>query len=1061
MSFMSFKINRVLSLSLLLMTHTCLFAQSPSKNYVQTKTFLNDDGSAFLRHIDYYDELGFVSETVDVGGNTTQTPVIVRTEYNTQLKPSYQWAPIPSTSLDYFSNYNNHTFEEVYNDWPAYTENMYGDFQELESTCKPGADWYEHPVTMTRSVVPAGVVKKYTVDDNGNLCDNGQYYPYGMLMSATTTDEDGRSVTVYTDFHENTILEHRGTGDTATATYYVYDKYGRLRYVLPPMCQQCGTSELSKYWYRYKYDDRGRCTEKQLPGCSVIKYWYDEANRIQSEQDGHLRSQSLYRNYRYDAVGRLVLQTVNSTRGEATESNAKAVEVKNYYDDYTSCRQDLASLLSIWADFIFSEQPALAVARGRLTATLQTTSEGMRYFELYHYDSMGRVTYKLSAYSDKWLKSAYTAYNFVGDVLSMQESVYKHVEYPKFLLARRRIVNTYHPGTRLLATTTITHIDKNGNTSTQVVSNPSYDVFGNVTANDRPGTAADMTYTYDTLHGWLKGVSSPSGFSEVLMREDAQTPLLSGNIGSMLWRNSTNGEQHRYDYTYDELGRLTDSQYSSSVNGTDGRYDESVTYNANGSITSLLRSGMKNDGTFGLIDDLTITYNGNRLLKVTDDAEALNYSNALDFHDGADVTCEYAYDSNGALTQDKNRGVRSITYDYGHHPYFINMNQGVKPRSITNDYTPDGQKLSSRHVMFIQNEYGNTKKTTTDLYVDGLVLRGGEPLLWQFDGGYVDLDANGATTCWNYYVTDHLGSTRMVVSSSDSIRETVNYYPFGSEMRMEAPAQMTNSLGHPFRFTGKELDKQNGLNMYDFGARWYDVAGVPMWTSIDPLAEKYYHVSPYAYCNNNPVMLIDPDGREVKPDNQSFETIKNTLSPEEQEYVSLNENGYIDADRLSLCESETNNFQALMSLVKSPIQIIVTSLSETKYISEGVEHTECFNPVVIDEDFKDVNFTSQIGNITGENGNIGVTYMPTNGGPGKGPLDGKSVHININPTLSPIGAAESFSHEGYGHARIYVETNGNRSMATHHYLEGRKDSNQRLIDYSIRARKETIKNMQR
>jgi len=301
----------------------------------------------------------------------------------------------------------------------------------------------------------------------------------------------------------------------------------------------------------------------------------------------------------------------------------------------------------------------------------------------------------------------------------------------------------------------------------------------------------------------------------------------------------------------------------------------------------------------------------------------------------------------------------------------------------------------------------------------------------------------------------------MVVSSSDSIRETVNYYPFGSEMRMEAPAQMTNSLGHPFRFTGKELDKQNGLNMYDFGARWYDVAGVPMWTSIDPLAEKYYHVSPYAYCNNNPVMLIDPDGREVKPDNQSFETIKNTLSPEEQEYVSLNENGYIDADRLSLCESETNNFQALMSLVKSPIQIIVTSLSETKYISEGVEHTECFNPVVIDEDFKDVNFTSQIGNITGENGNIGVTYMPTNGGPGKGPLDGKSVHININPTLSPIGAAESFSHEGYGHARIYVETNGNRSMATHHYLEGRKDSNQRLIDYSIRARKETIKNMQR
>jgi len=55
-------------------------------------------------------------------------------------------------------------------------------------------------------------------------------------------------------------------------------------------------------------------------------------------------------------------------------------------------------------------------------------------------------------------------------------------------------------------------------------------------------------------------------------------------------------------------------------------------------------------------------------------------------------------------------------------------------------------------------------------------------------------------TRWNYYITDHLGSTRMVVSSNDSIRETINYYPFGSEMRMESPALLTESLGHPFHY---------------------------------------------------------------------------------------------------------------------------------------------------------------------------------------------------------------------------------------------------------------------
>ena len=357
-------------------------------------------------------------------------------------------------------------------------------------------------------------------------------------------------------------------------------------------------------------------------------------------------------------------------------------------------------------------------------------------------------------------------------------------------------------------------------------------------------------------------VSLPCGFSEQLLRETATDAQFSGNIGSMLWRNTSTGEQHRYDYTYDALGRLTSSLYSSSAIGTEGRFDETVTYNANGSIMSLLRNGMKNDGTFGAIDDLTVTYDGNRLMKVTDDAEALNYNGALDFDDGADTACEYDYDSNGALTRDDNRGINSITYDYSHHPSKIF--RSTKKKTVYNDYTPDGMKLSSRHVSYIPTgNGGNYRIYVRDLYVDGLMLRGDTTLLWQFDGGYVDLNANGTPTSWNYYVTDHLGSTRMVVDSNNNIKETINYYPFGSEIQMTNPALLTGDTSHPFRFTGKELDKLNSLNMYDFGARWYDVAGVPMWTSVDPLAEKYYPLTPYSYCAGNPVNKIDPDGRAV------------------------------------------------------------------------------------------------------------------------------------------------------------------------------------------------------
>lgn len=1043
-------IRRGLSLLLVLLVHGGTFAQSSSKNYVQTKSFLDDAGSTFLRHIDYYDELGYVAETVDVGCNTSQTPIVVKTDYTSQIKPLYQWAPVPATGLDYINDVSDATYS-TYSDWPAYSENEYDDYQELTTSWKPGCAWIESAVTVTRKVVPAGVVRRYSVSADGSLSDDGTY-PYGILTCTTTTDEDGRSVTVYTNVHENTILERRGADND---TYYVYDDYGRLSYVLPPMCQQCSTSAMSKYWYKYTYDDRGRCIEKQLPGCAAVKYWYDEADRIQSEQDGHLRTQSLYRNYSYDAIGRLLLQTINATQGEATQSNAVAVEVKNYYDDY-SCRQELAQLFPVWADSINTSYNSPMVAKGRLTATLSYTSNNNPYFEMYRYDAYGRMMYKLSAYSDKWMKIMHTAYNFIGDVVSAEENVYSNNNGTKTVLAKRRTNNTYHTGTPLLANTTVTHIDKNGNTSTQTVSNPTYDVFGNITADNRPGNAADMTFDYDTLHGWLSGISSPCGFSEQLQRETATNLQLSGNIGSIQWRNTAGGELHKYDYTYDVLGRLTDAQYSSSVYGTAGRFDESVTYNPNGSIMSLLRNGMKNNGTYGAIDDLTISYDGNRLLKVTDDAETLNYNGALDFDDGDDSNCEYQYDSNGALKYDSNRGINSISYDYSHHPHTIS--RSTKKKTVYNDYTPDGRKLSSTHISYIPIAGGGNRRILIrDLYVDGLILRGGKPLMWQFDGGYVSLNDNGTPTSWNYYVTDHLGSTRMVVDSNDSIKETINYYPFGSEMKMENPALLTNDFLQPFRFTGKELDMLNSLNMYDFGARLYDVAGVPMWTSIDPLCEKYYNVSPYAYCNNNPIMSVDPNGMDVHPaDNGAYSTILNTISPDERQYVILNQNGNIDYATMQSHISESNNYNSLMEMAGSDLMFNVYLQEDYSYMDNvGNMHDEklrCYEP---NPDFIDSDFNSPSGLTTGENGKYGITLLPGQGTSGVNSPDGEA-HIYIHPSLSKIGKAEALSHELYGHGMLFHQYR-DRNISRHDYRGTNIEHNELLREHIRNARMETVK----
>ena len=77
---------------------------------------------------------------------------------------------------------------------------------------------------------------------------------------------------------------------------------------------------------------------------------------------------------------------------------------------------------------------------------------------------------------------------------------------------------------------------------------------------------------------------------------------------------------------------------------------------------------------------------------------------------------------------------------------------------------------------------------------------------------------------------------------------------------MAEQKSITQNYATPYKFTGKELDEETGL--YYFGARYY-APRESIWLSVDPLAEKYPNMSPYNYCLNNPLNLVDPDGRDV------------------------------------------------------------------------------------------------------------------------------------------------------------------------------------------------------
>ena len=105
-----------------------------------------------------------------------------------------------------------------------------------------------------------------------------------------------------------------------------------------------------------------------------------------------------------------------------------------------------------------------------------------------------------------------------------------------------------------------------------------------------------------------------------------------------------------------------------------------------------------------------------------------------------------------------------------------------------------------------------------------------------------------------YYHPDHLGSTTWVTDESGEPVEYIHYMPYG-ELWID---QHTTGYSERYRFTGKERDSESGYDY--FGARYYS-STLPMWLSVDPLSDKYPHISPYAFCGNNPIKFVDPDGR--------------------------------------------------------------------------------------------------------------------------------------------------------------------------------------------------------
>lgn len=819
--------------------------------------------------ITYMDNLGREMQRVSVKGSPSGKDVIQPVVYDAVGRSSKEYLPYAIAGSGSFREnalvQQDSFYQARYGDSHyAFTESVYDNTvdDKVVEQSGPGASWRLGGGHTTRSeyrLNEAGdQVKKYELE--GSSVKLSGQYKVGALQVVKVTDPQNNVSFEYRDWKGNLIAkETRLSSGKRVLTYSVYDEMGKLRYIIPPLQDSLFTSgtktlsDLSKYCYYMEYDEYGRMYKRYNPGAGVVIHLYDKRGRLVFTQDGEQRVGNKWSFRKYDELNREVIsgictgnevdlrtalqaQTVfGERRGTAlhgytnvtcpTGVTTAACHLITYYDDYnwTGQSQVAYSLADAIGDTKNSD--VLGHLTGTKIKVLGITSDQWLLSAEY-YDGKYRAVQSVKQLYPSGTEIASNAHDFSDRVIrvKLKQTVGSLVtEYNKYFTYDER-------GRELKVEQQITGDNVNGRVT--LVENV-YDELGHMSSSKLHNGGEVRSYHYN-VGGSVTGVSS-SRFSYSLSYDQVSVSgavaRYDGNVNALTWKNN-NGTEKAYLYTYDPMGQLGSASYkekngSNWINST-GKFNVSgLSYDLNGNLKSLRR----NDSGGAALHTLSYTYNlpdnGNAVSQVT-----LNGT----------LSGTYAYNANGNMTVDGRRGV-TIHYNDLNLP--SEVIQGSEKVSYI--YSALGEKLA----MQVNNRSGSSLT-----YYRGAMVYNGNSLNYILHPvGMTRKVSSGFV--YDYFLTDHLGSTRVVLEASGSTLtaiQTTEYYPFGL-------AFTCNSLDkNKYLFSGKEIqDVEIGgkmLNLLDFGSRFYDPI-VARWLCQDPF---FQFVMPYGYCGNNPILCIDADG---------------------------------------------------------------------------------------------------------------------------------------------------------------------------------------------------------
>ena len=864
-----------------------MLSLNDDRNWILTRTFNCDnhgdtEEEQISYDVSYYDGLGYALQNVQICANGDgQGDIIQPFVYDGLYREELQYLPY---TLDANNGQSDDTAlanqEEFYKtkyglatDPHAYVRTEYepSALNRVLRTHKPSAEYQSDTRSMQTSYMgnAASTILRLRVDPDDRSLTTDGYYAANELSGTHSTNEDGAVVITYADKEGRTVYENRqlrnGNATENIITYYAYDDCGRLTWVVTPKGSDllsAGSnfspeSDFAKQnCYVYFYDEWGRVYEKRFPGREPMCIVYNRGDRPMMIQDGLMREKNQWLTFHYDGTGRITSQRLATDSGltpltretlqmsfdtnsypQLYSSSASQILTQHVYDRYpTTMPAALAfeeipdmtcDLTGIEPETLLDTSTTGLPTYEKLTA-ITDSSIGGEYHRAYYYDYKGREIQRVECDFEGNILRTTSRYDLIGNLLAQRES-YTHGGTTDVL------DRTFEYDSRNRMTKETAQF----NNGEQAVVAYTYDELGQLSGKTYGTGAHAIHETMDyNMQGWLTEKSSE--LFEMKLRYYDPEPYYggdayyTGNISEWWWQHkNVNGnydaDNNTYIFHYDDLSRLNDSRltYNESEDITDEFVENGITYDKNSNIITLNRSSLSSDD----MKNYRFSYSGSQRIK----DETSN--------------SDYEYDANGNIHKDALTGFY-IYYNLLNLPTVI-YTEGDMGLYYT--YLSDGTKIKVCG-------YDDNEPTR---YAGSLVYNDGTFESASFGGGRIVGTNNGANSEVHYFLTDHLGSTRVVAKVTPTGREDLDrkdYYPFGKAW--EQPDMPTSD--NRYTFSGKEKQhlRFQEIDYADFGARFYDSEGV-MFLQQDPMSEKYYPIGQYNYCLSNPIRLIDPNGMET------------------------------------------------------------------------------------------------------------------------------------------------------------------------------------------------------